>query len=396
VPSTLTNDPTHTHLQFLVDYAGGKNDGFDQQIAGINGLSGPPCKYAPPGADPRNYPKCWIVRETYAVYSYVPQSFVQPYWTMAARYALADRMFASNNGPSYPSHQMMIAGQSDHVTEVPFGGDPYIWGCDGSGSSTVVLQFGSTNPAYYSKATGLEAVGPAPCFSYETAATVLDRAGISWRYYAPAIGRNYGAVWSAFDAIDPVRHGPDWHNDVISPGSRILTDIASGRLASVSWIVPSLANSDHPSPISTVGDGPDWVASIVNAVGQSKYWKNTAILITWDEWGGLYDHVVPPQYADPITGAYEGLGYRVPLIVVSPWAKHGYVSHVQHETASTLRFIEDTFHLRPFSVADARADGLQDMFDYAQTPGPFVPIPAAYTARYFLDQKLSREPPDDY
>ena len=133
----------------------------------------------------------------------------------------------------------------------------------------------------------------------------------------------------------------------------------------------------------------------MNAVGESPYWNSTAIFITWDEWGGWHDHVVPKQYADPVTGAYEGLGFRVPLIVVSPYAKVGYVSHQQHEIASTLHYIETTFGLPSLGRADARADAFDDVFNYSQTPTPFQPIPSDFDARYFITHPSS-EPGDTY
>ncbi|HKU81368.1 MAG TPA: alkaline phosphatase family protein, partial [Candidatus Tumulicola sp.] len=112
------------------------------------------------------------------------------------------------------------------------------------------------------------------------------------------------------------------------------------------------------------------------------YWDSTAVIIMWDEWGGWYDHVKPPQYPDPVTGAYEGLGYRIPLIVVSPYAKAHYISHSQHEVASTLAYIEQTFGLQPlgslvgyhYKYADQRADPFLDVFDYTQQPIPFQKI----------------------
>jgi len=113
--------------------------------------------------------------------------------------------------------------------------------------------------------------------------------------------------------------GSEWASRDISPQTQVLTDIANGNLAQVTWIVPDWAHSDHPGNNSS--EGPDWVASIVNAIGASPFWNSTAILINWDDWGGWYDHV-PPQTIDSM-----GPGFRVPLIVVSPYAKHGYVSH---------------------------------------------------------------------
>ena len=106
-------------------------------------------------------------------------------------------------------------------------------------------------------------------------------------------------------------------------------------MPAVAWVVPSWINSDHAGSRSLTG--PDWVGSVVNAIGQSPYWQNTAIVVMWDEWGGWFDHVVPPQYADPHTHAYEGFGFRVPAIVISPYAKAGYVS--TSSTRSRLRYI---------------------------------------------------------
>ena len=185
-----------------------------------------------------------------------------------------------------------------------------------------------------------------------------------------------------------------------SPDTAIFKDITNNELAQVSWVMPSGKNSDHPGPQS--GNlGPDWVASIVNAIGESPYWSNTAIVVMWDDWGGWYDHVHPPQYPDPQTKAREGLGFRVPLIVISPYARAGYVSHQEHEIASTLRLIEETFGL-PYlgagssqTYADRRADGFDDMFDFTQQPIPFVPIPSNHDARYFLSHP-DNTPGDTY
>jgi phospholipase C len=116
----------------------------------------------------------------------------------------------------------------------------------------------------------------------------------------------------------------------------------------------------------------------------------------YDDWGGWYDHVVPPQIADPRTGAYEGLGIRTVLIVVSPYSKHNYVSHVQHEVASSLHFIEKIFGLTSIQTytADARADSLDDMFDFTQAPSVFKPIPTTLTVTAIMNQKAPTKPAD--
>ncbi len=380
-------DLRHDHPQFLEDYDQGKDDGFDNQIAKFKTGSG--C------GDPINHPSCWSFYTTQKfktmAYSYVEQSQVQPYWTMASQYALGDNTFSSNSGPSFVSHQYMIAGQSGHSSEVP-NGQP--WGCDNQNKSTTVevLQYGQANPPVFSKAVGHEVPGPFPCFSYATIAGLLDGAKITWRYYVQP-PPNSGSNLSAFEAISQIINGPDWSN-VVRPDTKVLDDIQNGNLQQVSWVMPSGSKSDHAGPDSGSG-GPDWVASIVNAIGESSYWNSTAIIVMWDEWGGWYDHVHPPQYPDPVTQAREGLGFRVPLIVVSPYAKAGYISHQQHEIASTLHYIENTFGLGSLGLADARADALDDIFDYTQNPIVFQPIPTKLNAAYFK-RHPDNTPGDDY
>ena len=132
------------------------------------------------------------------------------------------------------------------------------------------------------------------------------------------------------------------------------------------------------------------MASIVNAIGGSPYWSSTAIIITWDDWGGWYDHVAPT-----ILNSYE-YGFRVPLIVVSPYAKKGYVSHVTHDFGSILRFAEVTFQLPNLGYADRFADDLSDCFDFSQAPATFQPFAAKFDAGYFLaDTRPPLDPDDD-
>jgi phospholipase C len=148
------------------------------------------------------------------------------------------------------------------------------------------------------------------------------------------------------------------------------------------------AASDHPE--LNDGHGPSWIASVVNAVGKSAYYKNTVVLVTWDDWGGWYDHVVPKEYS-PL-----GLGFRVPLLVVSSWSKHGYVSKQQHEFGSILKFVEELYHLPSLHTRDAAADDLSDCFNFTQVPPPFKPIKLT-TAPFDL-KKLSMDtrPNDNY
>lgn len=174
---------------------------------------------------------------------------------------------------------------------------------------------------------------------------------------------------------------------------QVLTDIANNQLAAVSWVTPSSGYSDHPHGGS---GGPSWVASVVNAIGNSPYWANTVIILTWDDWGGWYDHVPPPQVIDDGTSWGSGYvyGFRVPLIVISPYAKAAYISHTTHDFGSILNFIEQVFGLSSLGYADARADNLSDCFDLNQTPLQFQTINAPLGKDFFLSDTRPLEEPD--
>ncbi|HEY9086499.1 MAG TPA: alkaline phosphatase family protein, partial [Candidatus Tyrphobacter sp.] len=247
-------------------------------------------------------------------------------------------------------------------------------GCDSPAGSSVYL----IDPV-----SGIENTTTYPCFEHPVLVDLLDRHRLTWRYYQPRV---YAGLWDAPDAIRHIRYSADYAN-VISPGTKFLTDIASEPLAAVTWIIPNAAQSDHAG--ITDGSGPSWVADVVNAIGESPYWNSTAIFITWDDWGGWYDHVPPERY-----NAYE-LGFRVPLIVISPFAKRAYVSHAQHEFGSILRFTEEVFGLGSLGYSDARADDLSDCFDFNAAPSPFQPIAAPLPASYFEHLPPDHRSPDD-
>jgi phospholipase C len=223
-----------------------------------------------------------------------------------------------------------------------------------------------------------------PCFNRNSLIQLIEAQKLSWHYYQARPG---AGLWKAPDAIRPVYDSPEFAYDVVSPPSRVLTDINSGNLANVVWVTPTAKASDHAG--STDGTGPSWVASIVNTIGQSKYWKSTAIFVTWDDWGGWYDPVGPPLY-----NSYE-LGFRVPLIVISAYAKESYISTKQHEFGSILKFTEETFNLGSLGTTDVRADDLSDCFDFSKKPRKFVVIPAPHDASYFLNLPPDNENPDD-
>jgi phospholipase C len=321
------------------------------------------------------------------VYSYLERASVQPYWAMAQRYVLADHMFPTELGGSFTAHLDVIAGTSNLSSTLAIADNPSNspWGCDAPPGTQTTLVDASGQ---------LSGGGPFPCLKqFRTIAGSLDKAQVSWKYYAPAVksGDAGGSLWSAFDAIENVRHGPDWKLDVVSPETRVLTDISNHRLASVSWVIPDYENSDHAG--SNSDSGPSWVASVVNAIGTSRYWRSTAIVVLWDEWGGWYDDAAPPQLD------FRGLGIRVPCIIVSPYAKAGFVSHTQYEYGSILKFVEEVYSLPPLGPAaagytDTRANSLIDSFDFTQTPRRFVPIKADYPPSYFLQRAPSLQATD--
>ncbi len=308
-------------------------------------------------------------------YSYVPHRETKPYFDMAKQYVLGDEMFASNfDSSSFISHQYIITGENpDSSIDYPLGA----WGCPGGRSDKIALLGARREfPQGY----------VVPCWNPKTLGDELDQAGFSWAFYAVGLVNGHG-VWSAYQAIKHIYYSREWSKHIVSPPLRFLTDVSKGNLRTVSWVTPTFRNSDHGGAGSNTG--PSWVASVVNAIGRSPYWDSTAIFIFWDDYGGWYDPQAP-AYVDN-----DGLGARLPLLIVSPYAKKGYVSHVHYEHGSILRFIEDQFGLDRLAASDARAKSPErDCFDFFQPPRKFKPIHAPYDANYFKNQAADQEPPD--
>jgi len=336
-------------------------------------------------------------------FAYVDQTEVQPYFQMAEQYTFADRMFQTNQGPSFPAHQFIISGTSAPSTgsnlfaaENPSTNGPPNAGCDAPVGSTVKLidpagSEASNNPVY-------------PCFEHQTLTDLLEAKSLTWRYYTPGTAPYASpAIWTGPEAIqhicgpqNGVCKGSDWTNNVVIDQKQILTDITNNhQLRDVTWVIPSGQASDHAG--MTDGTGPSWVASVVNAIGNSPFWADTAIFITWDDWGGWYDHVAPPQVL--VNCAQWGCGYvygfRVPLIVISPYVKASFISKQQHDFGSILKFIEVTFSLPSLGNADVAADDFSDCFDFNQTPLTFKTITAPLNAQHFLNDKTPPTDPDD-
>jgi phospholipase C len=333
-----------------------KMNGFNQEWVGCGGSGEPVC--------PQTNPQ----------YAYVPHSETKPYFDIGEQYVVADQMYASNlDASSFISHQYIIAAQAEHSVNFPWG----VWGCEG-GDGDEIATIGPQRQVPY----GYQQV----CYSDDTIGEEADKAGVSWGFYTGTIYGN-GGLWSAYQANHYVYYGADWTKDVITPQTDFFTDVSNGDLRQISWVTPTCQNSDHAGCGSNTG--PSWVASLVNAIGESKYWDSTAIFIFWDDYGGWYDPE-PPAYED-----YDGLGLRIPMIIVSAYAKEKYVSHVHYEHGSILKFVEDQFGLPRLSASDKRATSPEaDCFDFTKPARKFEPIETVHGKDYFMHQPLDLRPPD--
>jgi phospholipase C len=319
------------------------------------------------------------------------QADIPNYWTLAEQFVLSDNFFSSLHGPSFPNHLYTIAAQSGGVRDNPLhradagaaplvspGGDPGeaglepedipplkqlsgVWGCDANPKTRVPVldQEGEIEEIY-------------PCLDFQTLGDELDRAGVSWKMYAPNVGLDdagfqgsAGYIWTVYDAIRHMRDGADWSQHVVTT-DQFVQDAQNGTLPAVSWIsTPSLVSEHPPASVCT---GENWTVTLLQALANGPDWKDSAVFLTWDDWGGFYDHVAPTQIDD------YGLGFRVPLIVVSPYAKKGFIDHTRAEFSSVLRFIETDFGLPSLTDRDKNAVDMTQVFDFTQTPRTLPPL----------------------
>jgi phospholipase C len=193
----------------------------------------------------------------------------------------------------------------------------------------------------------------------------LSAAGIDWAYYA-AEPHQVGYIWNAYTAIGNVFH-TELFDQHIRPVDDLITDIGANALPPVTWITPLFQLSDHP-PWSTC-HAHNWVTDVVNGIMRSDMWQSSVIFITWDEWGGFYDHVAPPVI-DPI-----GLGVRVPMLVISPYARRGYVDDARGEFTSPLKLISDNWGLEYLTPRIANTHNFEHVFDFDARPRPPDPRP---------------------
>jgi phospholipase C len=339
---------------------------------------------------------------------------LDPYITMATTYGWANRMFQTNQGPSYPAHQYIFG-----ATSAPTAGDDAAgvfvsenapntnYGCGSGNSAQLIRPNGSARPPFGTETPGDETV---QCFTRNAMDYLFDKTSpkITWTYYA----EGQSSLWVAPNSLSNICipfsgncTGPAWvkgesngYVDTIPPD--VLNDIGNCILSQVSWVTPAGQYSDHPI---NSGQGPSWVAAIVNAVGNNTncdggtgYWKDTAIFITWDDWGGWYDHLRPVFQSGANQNDYQ-LGFRVPLLVVSAYStKAGYISNREYDFGSIVKAIEGIFGLGNLGFADARAaNDLHEFFDFHRAPTAYKTIPAPLTGSFFTKTATTEvDPPD--
>jgi phospholipase C len=326
-------------------------------------------------------------------YQVASQADIPNYWKLAQTFGISDNFFSSLHGPSLPNHLYTIAAQSGGVGDNPNAGDANlpnapsvgpctspadcpraaeaglepadipslpstieVWGCDADPKVRVPVydQEGEVEMIY-------------PCLDFPTMGDVLSDAGVTWKMYAPSQGgvddagfqNSNGYIWTVYDAIRHIRDSSAWKEHVV-PVEQFVTDARAGNLPEVSWISTPSQWSEHPP--ASVCAGENWTVTLVEALAVGPDWKDSAMFITWDDFGGFYDHV-PPAQID-----YYGLGFRVPLIVVSPFAKPNYIDHTRGEFSSVLRFIETDFQVPNLTSRDkeGQTTDLTQFFDFNQ------------------------------
>ena len=305
-----------------------ENHAFDNYFGKFPGVAGD-AQLAPaanpPLFDPPHTHEAWLQRATNAVREQYSEKDIPAYWAYARQFTLCDHYFTDVAGPSTPNHLMLIAAASPLINN-PHHRDP------------ANLQ---------------------PPFKLPSLPIRLEKAGYTWA--------NYGGY--AFNYITALKGHAANHSS-----QQFATDAASGKLPTVSWVyAPEISYNPNPlseHPPGNVTDGMNWTVQQVDALVQGGLWPKTAIFITWDDWGGWADHLEPPLLEKWSDGTQFRLGTRVGCLVLSPYARQGYISTTQKSHVSLLKFCETVFGLRPLNRRDATADNMFDCFNFTQSPAP--------------------------
>jgi phospholipase C len=289
------------------------------------------------------------------------------YYSYASNFTLAANLFSSLHASSFPNHVYTIAATSGGLIDQASLNGGRAVGCSAPQGATAqfVDENGNVSNQY-------------PCFDVNTLGDLLTAAGVSWSSYAPA-----NIIFNAYTAINHIYNSDQWNQHVV-PYTQFASDALAGRLPSVSWLVEN-AESEHPAFSTCYGE--NWTVNQINAVMNGPDWDSTAIFLMWDDPGGFYDHVPPP------TEDQFGLGQRVPMIIISPYALPGHISTTQYEPSSVLKFIEERFNLPSLNGRDLLANDMTDSFNFNQTPNPPLVLqthscPVVQTSQNFQSQTV--------
>jgi len=341
ITQSLGRDIEHSAAVAHQDYDNGKMDGF-VQAEGTNLTMG-----------------------------YYDRSDIPYYWDYADHYVLDDDFFSSEMGPSLPNHLYIVSGADGPLDSSE--------ACVVNGSIIDNLPCGPLDAADQS------AIEWSGALTWSTLAEELSLGNVSWASYVGNADPEVATLWNVLPLFEYFQQNPDQLSAHVKSTAYFATDIQNNNLPTVSWIIPGKwqppgfpsvfagqSVSEHPP--ARPDEGMDYVAYLVNQIMNSDYWQSTAIVITWDDYGGFYDHVAPPQIDQ------SGLGFRVPTLVISPWAKPGFIDHTQYEFSSMLALAEHTFNLSSLHTRDAVSNDMNNSFDFNQSPQAALIEPANYVA----------------
>ena len=349
-PAVIPHDLGHAFYPGLLSINGGQMNGFN----------------------------CVSLAEDMTGYTQYDRDSLPLYWSLADRYVIADHFFTSMYGPTFPEHLYTVAAQSygivDNKSTTTTEGNY----CDDPDEYTQRFPIEDLSDADVKRIMRLEeniTAGPSQllkiaaywestrtCINIPVLPDQLEQDGIPWKYYA-----NADQWMNALQAIRHVRFGPMWKR--VQPPETFLQDVKSGDLPAVSWLIPPEGGpNEHPGSGASICVGENWTIEYLNALMKSDAWASTAVIMVWDDFGGFYDHVVPPHYD------VMGLGPRTPALILSPWTRRGdnpeggAIDDTVYEFSSVLKFIEELHGLEPMTERDAQADPLSGAFDFTQEP----------------------------
>jgi phospholipase C len=301
-------------------------------------------------------------RRNYACYTQYDPSQIPNLTELAKAYVISDRTFEFATTPSWGGHMVLAAATLDGFSGDPPKQSKYTtqkgpgWGCDAfkdaswwNGSQWILV------PSCVPDATGQ---GPYRASPVQYVPTIFDRieqAGLAWKVYGGSGGaRGGGYVWAIcptfYECLSARRSN-------FVPASSVISDANAGALPNFSIVTPTAANSQHNKDSMAVGD--NWIGSVMSAIQSGPEWSSTAVFITYDDCGCFYDHVPPPS---------PDAGIRVPMVIVSPYAKAGATDSTPATFASMLAYTEHVFGLTPLNASDANAYDYANAFDYSQSP----------------------------